>query len=204
MLRAMFRASMVATATLLFSTSAFAASPKATVEKMFAEIKAAKSMVAIVEHVHWKTMYETFPPEERRVAGADSPEKLKAHFREFFTNPGKRMRQMMEIQLASMPAEQSAAVRAQLDQQMPQINALAKEQNAKMLKTVMKVTGSKVEGDTATVNVSATRDGETKTDTITLKKYGKRWMLPNLAALGQSSGKGGFAPPPRRGAKSPR
>ena len=182
-------------ALLAVSAPALGATPQATVEKMFAEVKAAQSMVPIAEYVHWETMFASFPEAERRVAGASTPAELKAHFVRFFEDPAKRMRELMEANLRTMPADQQAMMRKQLDETMPQMDALAKQQREKMMRTKLSVKGAKIDGNKATVAVSATRDGEARTDEIRLVKIGKRWMLPNLQSLGQSSERPSFKPP---------
>lgn len=156
--------------------------PEEMLSKLIAEVKSSGSPIPILERVDWKTAFaETLTDDRYRAAiGVKSPEELKSFYRSVFENPNALMKERVASKMDSLPPAKQAA----LEVLMMRVEATMKEHKAsemeKLRRSEFKITGSRIEGDKATVDFDAVLDGETKTQTVKFIKVDGRWRFPNL------------------------
>lgn len=171
--------------------------PAKTVENIIAAIKSAGNASGVVDFVNWKKAYEQLPDVQRSQLQIDSPDKMKAFFKEMLTSPAATMKKQMEAKLATVPADKQEVAKQSVQKIEKMMQEKEIEMKDRIAKTEYKVSDEKISGETATVKLTQVYNGETKTEEIKLEKDGDKWLLPALNSLngGQQAG-----PPPSAGA----
>lgn len=179
------RALLTLTFTLLLSlpSAVFAESPKETVEAMVSKLKQSGSPAAIVDFVHWPSAYETVDAQQRQIRNINSPEQLRKQYIDLFNNPNAIFREQMDRMKAQMPPEQQQMVEAQMAQAESMLQNMMSEMKTKLAKTEFAVGEVKEEGDSATVELLTTSDGESESNTLKMIKVEDKWYLATLDSL---------------------
>jgi len=155
-------------------------SPEETIQKMTSEMKKQKSAAPIVEYVHWETAFKTLTPEESAGMKVNSAEELKKYSKSMLQDPVAFMKEQMQANLGDIPAEQRIFAEQAMAGMIEMVETEHKKMAEEMKNTEYKVGETTIEGDVATVELLTTLNGETKTDSIELKKIDGRWYLPSL------------------------
>ncbi len=168
-------------------------SPTKTVEAIVESIKASGNASGVVEYVNWKKAYEQLPEIQRKQLGIDSSDKMKGFFTEMLASPSAALKKQMEARIQTVPADKQEQAKQSLVQFEKMMQAKEAEMKERISGTVYKVSDEKVAGNVATVKLTQTFKGETKTEEVKLEKEGDKWLLPTLNSMG------GDTPPPGAG-----
>lgn len=180
-MRAFFTLTLAA---LLYFPGVVAAdSPKETVEAMVSKLKESGSPAAIVDFVHWQSAFETVDAQQRQIRNVNSPEQLRKQYLDLFNNPNAIFREQMDRMKAQMPPEQQQMVEAQMAQAETMLQTMMTDMKAKLAKTEFSIGEVKEEGDSATVELLTTSDGESESNTLKMIKVEDKWYLATLDSL---------------------
>jgi hypothetical protein len=163
-----------------------AGNPEDVVNSMIKDLQKDGGPLGVVNYVDWQTAFDGVPEQERKGMGVNSPEELKTFYQKLYTDPSAFFQKQMSARLATVPADQQAAMKAQMDQMSAQMKVKFEQAKEDIKKTKFEVGSAKIDGDKAVVHVSTTLNGEKKEDDINLIKIDDKWYLPSLL-----QGKGG-------------
>jgi Domain of unknown function (DUF4878) len=155
-------------------------SPEDVVTKMVADLKKDGGPLGVINYVHWQTAFDGLPEQEKKGMGVNTPEELKTFYQNLYTDPSAFFQKQMTARMGNVPAEQQAAMKAQMDQMSAQMKEKFAKAKEDIKKTDFEITNSKIDGDKAVVHVSTTLDGAKKEDDINLIKIDDKWYLPSL------------------------
>lgn len=152
--------------------------PEDVLRQMIKEIKQKKDQGVVVDYVDWDSAFNNIKPENRARMTAKSPAELKEQQKKFFTDPKKFVSEQIEAGAASVPAEQQAMLKANKEQISTSTAERIKSENERVSKATYEVGTAKIEGDKATVPLTAKMDSKTETHDIAMIKKDGKWLLP--------------------------
>jgi len=173
----------------LFSFQFLAAesSPTDTVRSMLAAMKKTGSPVALADFVHWETAFQSLEQEERDALQITSPEELKAFYEKTMTNPVAAMHDAVKTKLESLPTEKRKALEQQLERGYELARQKVEDRRARITSSSYTVDGESIDGNQATVQVTARFEAngakKTKVDYVELQRFNGRWLLSGLRFL---------------------
>jgi len=165
---------------LLMAVNALAASdPKATVQSMIVDFKSDPGLASMLKYVHWPSAYAKMTDADRKQMGISSPESLKQITEEFLSNPSKALEHRLGKQMGSLPTEQQAMLKQMVEQQRQAMEEKLKEASDKMKRATYEIGEVKVNGNQASVALTATLDQEVEKQVIKLELIDDKWYLPS-------------------------
>lgn len=169
--------------------SASAEEPGEVLKTIVEKIKAAENPAPVVDYVMWGDVFKGLSDEEKLGLQVKSPEEMKQLYRKMLENPAAAMKEQFAERVKQQAGGNDAMVAqvmAQFDQQMA---AKQEELKARIRETTYAVGESRVEGETAFVQLSQTYQGQTKTDEVKMVRSDDgHWLLTSLGMAKQGDG----------------
>jgi hypothetical protein len=166
---------------LLVCTPAFAdETPEEMLKALIAQVRTSGSPAPILERVDWKTAFAQTLPEHREAIGAKTPKELKKIYRAVFENPNKLMKEKIAPKMGTLSPEKQAAIEVLMMRVESTMKERKKSDMEILRRSEIKVVGSKIDGDKATVEFESLLDGKTKTQMLQLIKVDGQWRFPTL------------------------
>ena len=164
--------------------------PTKTMETIIQSIKSAGNPSGVVEFVNWTKAFDKLPEAQRAQLKITNAEGMKAFFKDMLTSPSATMKKQMDDRLKTVPADKQAQAKEQLLKLEKMMQDKEAEMKDRIAQTEYKVSDEKIEGANATVTLTQTYKGETKTEVVKLEKDGDKWLLPALDSLGNGGQQG--------------
>lgn len=182
-----------ALALLVFTTGANAqgATPEETVREVINEMKKAGGPEAMMKYIHWDSALNSMPEAERNELGITSADDLKSFYQTMFTDPTAFMKRRMHKEYSQMTEEQKALIDKQLSQMTGIMKSKIEEQKEKMAKTKFTVGEADISGESATVVVESSLDGQTKQSPVNLIKVDGKWLFPGFQMVNNKPAQAG-------------
>lgn len=160
---------------------ASAETPNAVVNTILTKMKKKKSVLPLMDHVHWQSVYDSFSPDQRKSLGVDSPKALKSYFTSMFTDPEKTVRQQLAQVQQQMGGNSQINSDQMLDQMVQQVTARMKQQQEELGAMTWKIDEPVVLGPVAEVPVTiySADKKERKRDVEMINVEGS-WKLKSL------------------------
>lgn len=168
---------------------ASAEEPGEVLKTIVKKIRAAENPAPVVDYVMWDDVFNGLSDQEKLGLQVKSPEEMKQLYRKMLENPAAAMKEQFAERVKQQAGGNDAMVAqvmAQFDQQMA---AKQEELKARIRETTYTVGESRVEGNTALVQLSQTYQGQTKTDEVKMVRSNDgRWLLTSLGMAKQGDG----------------
>jgi hypothetical protein len=162
---------------LSLSSSAFALTPEETVKEIVEKIKSAGTPAPIVEYVDWESAFSGIPQEQRSMMKLASAQEMKVAYTKVINDPVAAIKERMEAQIATLPADKQAEAKEKVKMMEQSINKQKAEMTDRIKQTEYQVGKADVKGDTATVNLVQDFKGDKKEQQVKLIKKGDAWLL---------------------------
>ncbi|MCB0322401.1 MAG: hypothetical protein KDD69_02475 [Bdellovibrionales bacterium] len=158
-------------------STAAAETPEDVLKEIVTKIKAESNTAPIVEYVDWETAFSKAPADQKTMMQIGSPEDLKSFYREMLQDPSAMMRRHVEKRLGEASPDQQAMIQATMAQMETEMQKREDEMKKRISETEYTVGESKVDGEEATVELSSSYQGDTKTHEVRFVKSGEKWLL---------------------------
>jgi len=155
-------------------------SPAALVTEMVVKIKALRSSAPVVEYVDWDIAFERAPEAERNARGFRSSAEMRDYYFRLLSDPERFARQEVASRAALVPPEKRAELEQALQNSLEDIRAANDKMREQLRQIQFDVGEEKITGDTASVMVSTTLNGETSSGPVELIRKNGRWYLPSI------------------------
>ena len=162
--------------------------PTKTMQAIIDSIKSAGNPSGVVEYVNWDKAFTRLPEAQKAQLKITDPAGMKSFFKDMLTSPSATMHKQLEERLKAIPADKQADAKGQMEKMEKLMQQKEAEMKERISQTEYKISDEKVEGNNATLTLSQTFKGETKSETVKLEKEGDKWMLPALDSMGGQSG----------------
>jgi len=156
------------------------AAPEEMVIEMVDRLKSERDPSVLLEYVHWDTAFDNFPEEQRREIDVSSPGEFRGYFEGFFRDPANFIQKQMKGRMAGMTPEQQQMMQAQFEQMAASMVEKRRKIDEKMSRAEYKVGQIDLKGNTATVELITSLDGQTRSQSLPLELINGKWYLPTM------------------------
>lgn len=168
----------------LFAFAAPKADPVETVNELVASMKSNGGFKGMLEHVHWPTALQNMDDEQRAAMGVKTPQDLKKVTLKFLEDPAKAFYERMSPRMKDMPEKTRKLTEDFIVMQQERLTQKLRAAEKRMVNSEYAVGKAVVDGDKASVQLTATYEGVSKERMIKLQKIDGLWYLPTSDLTG--------------------
>ena len=174
-------------ATFILPSTSFAFDTPTETTRLAVKAVKSEGPKGMMNYIHWQSVYDSFPPQQRRLLNINSVSDLRSYYKSIFTNPIEATYSRMSSQFANLPPEARAMMKAQMAKMSASINSEVQKEFDKVKRTTFKIGQESVSGKKATVKLTTYVDGKTELHTVNLVNVGSRWLLSAVPEMGKAT-----------------
>ena len=161
---------------LVITTGAVAETPADVVKTALDATKNSGSPAEMLNYIHWQTVFEKLPPEQRASFKATTPEELKRFYQKSFEDPTE----LIKSQLSRIPQDQRAAAEQQLGTYANMMKSALDQAKIKLKSLQYEITNSKINGNEAIVSLKTTTEGKVTNSEVKMLNVDGKWYFANI------------------------
>lgn len=170
---------VLATNTLLFAQT----DPASRLEQIVEQVKSQRSLAGAIEFVDWPSAFGMLADYEKKGMGVSSPEGFRNYQKSFLNDPKSFTEKQFDAELKKAPADQQESMKSMRTRIVEAAAKQMEEQAVVLSQTQYKVGESKVDGDSASVELKTTLLDKSASHNVKLISRNGSWYLPSLNAL---------------------
>jgi hypothetical protein len=174
----------------LLAEAAMAQSPVQIVEQLIADVSRKHSVQPVADHLDWQGAFKAMDPAMKEQMGFKSVEDFKKHELEAYSNSGEQVRESINRAIKSSDPRQKAILEATKEHLDTSLENQKAEADKAYIRTHYSVGKSKIDRDTAQVDLVKDVDGTITTQTLDFVQVDGNWKLKSGAAFNPSGSKG--------------
>lgn len=164
--------------------------PDGALHEIIDTLKSTRDPASILNYIDWPSAFGRLKPEQKVGLGVNTAEDFKSTMVAMIKDPAEFIRKRLA---ASMPAGHgdNPGVAAALDVGIKAAQEQARRMREKIMDTNFEVGSPTRNGNEASVPLTTTLDGQTRTTKVELELVNGRWLLSSLGLVGGVEAHGG-------------
>lgn len=157
--------------------------PSEVLRSVYTKLKQDGNAAVVAQYIDWDTEFASLDEEKRKMMGVASAKEMQSYYEKVLSDPLTYLRANMMPFIDQLPEDKKESTKAEIEQVLAETEVKLTEDRKALKELKFEIGEEKIENDKATVSVTTTVKGTTKTQSITLTKVNGRWLLPSSQGL---------------------